>query len=95
MFFNPAKTVGGMVEAAGYGWAYTLFAIAICFGSLATTVWLGQQELETLARIVSLVVWLGGGTFLVAFLKASWNKPPVATGIFPSSLLYDTRLRVF
>ncbi|RUS17098.1 hypothetical protein BC937DRAFT_90418, partial [Endogone sp. FLAS-F59071] len=79
VFFNPAKTVGGMVEAAGYGWAYTLFAIAVCFGSLATTVWLGQQGLETLARIVSLGVWLGGSTFIVAFLKASWNKPPVAT----------------
>jgi hypothetical protein len=24
--------------------------------------------------------WLAGATFMVAFLKAHWNKPPVATG---------------
>jgi hypothetical protein len=31
VFFNPAKTIGGMIEAAGYGWGYVLFALSVSF----------------------------------------------------------------
>ncbi|ORZ22247.1 hypothetical protein BCR42DRAFT_447572 [Absidia repens] len=37
VFFNPAKTVGGMIEAAGFGWIMTLGALAICLASLWST----------------------------------------------------------
>jgi uncharacterized membrane protein YccC len=36
------------------------------------------------AHIISLGVWLAGSAFVVAFLKAYWNKPPVATGMLLS-----------
>jgi hypothetical protein len=32
------------------------------------------------AHVLSIGFWLTGSTFIVAFLKAHWNKPPVATG---------------
>ncbi|CAO3590642.1 unnamed protein product [Absidia cylindrospora] len=79
VFFNPAKTLGGMVEAAAYGWGYTLFALSICLGSMATTDYFIDQRLTLVAHLLSLLFWLAGATFIVSFLKAHWNKPPVAT----------------
>jgi uncharacterized membrane protein len=80
VFFNPAKTLGGMVEASAYGWGYTLFALSVCLGSMATTDFFIDQQLTLVAHLLSLLFWLAGATFIVSFLKAHWNKPPVATG---------------
>ncbi|KAI8081545.1 Fusaric acid resistance protein-like-domain-containing protein [Halteromyces radiatus] len=79
VFFNPAKTLGGMVEAAAYGWGYTLFALIICIGSMITTDYFVDLGYFDVAHAISLIFWLAGSTFIVAFLKAHWNKPPVAT----------------
>lgn len=80
VFFNPAKTLGGMVEAAAYGWGYTLFALVICMGSMISTDYFVDLGYFDAAHVISLMFWLAGSTFIVAFLKAHWNKPPVATG---------------
>ena len=82
VFFNPAKTLGGMVEAALYGWGYVTFALLVCIGSMFTTDFFVDSHLATVAHVISLGFWLAGSTFVVAFLKAHWNKPPVATGSF-------------
>ncbi|ORE13067.1 hypothetical protein BCV71DRAFT_279323, partial [Rhizopus microsporus] len=79
VFFNPAKSLGGMVEAALYGWGYTLFAVAICLGSMLTTDYFHDHDMALIAHILSLGLWLAGATSIIAFLKAHWNKPPVAT----------------
>lgn len=80
VFFNPAKSLGGMVEAAMYGWGYVLFALLVCFGSMTTTDYFVDKNLFIVAHTISLGFWLTGSTFIVSFLKAHWNKPPVATG---------------
>ncbi|KAI8370348.1 Fusaric acid resistance protein-like-domain-containing protein, partial [Radiomyces spectabilis] len=79
VFFNPAKTLGGMVEAAAYGWGYVIFALAICMGSMVTTDFFIDRHFIVTAHAISLMLWLAGATFAIAFLKAHWNKPPVAT----------------
>jgi len=79
VFFNPAKTRGGMVEATGYGWAYVLFALTICLGSMLTSDYYIDRDMETVAHVISLGFWLAGSAFVISFLKAYWNKPPVAT----------------
>ncbi|KAI8096622.1 Fusaric acid resistance protein-like-domain-containing protein [Halteromyces radiatus] len=79
VFFNPAKTLGGMVEATAYGWGYTLFALSVCLGSMVTTDYFIDEKLMLVAHLLSLLFWLAGATFIVSFLKAHWNKPPVAT----------------
>lgn len=79
VFFNPAKSLGGMVEAALYGWGYVTFALLICLGSMITTDYFVDLNYFTAAHIISLGFWLAGSTFIIAFLKAHWNKPPVAT----------------
>lgn len=81
VFFNPAKSLGGMVEAALYGWGYVTFALLICIGSMFTTDYFVDLNYITVAHIISLGFWLAGSTFVIAFLKAHWNKPPVATGM--------------
>lgn len=80
VFFNPAKTLGGMLEASLYGWAFVLFANVICFGSMFTTDYFVDKNQFAIAHAISLMFWLAGSTFIVAYLKAHWNKPPVATG---------------
>lgn len=80
VFFNPAKSLGGMVEASLYGWGYTLFALIVCLGSMLTTDFFVDRNLFIVAHAISLGFWLTGSTFIIAFLKAHWNKPPVATG---------------
>ncbi|KAI8982993.1 Fusaric acid resistance protein-like-domain-containing protein [Pilobolus umbonatus] len=79
VFFNPAKTLGGMVEAAMFGWGYTLFAVIVCLGSMFTTDFFIDRDMAIVAHSISLAFWLAGSTFIVSFLKAHWNKPPVAT----------------
>ncbi|OAD05717.1 hypothetical protein MUCCIDRAFT_34259, partial [Mucor lusitanicus CBS 277.49] len=87
VFFNPAKTLGGMVEAAAYGWGYVLFAVCVCLGSMVTTDFFVDRDYYLIAHSISLFFWLSGATFIVSFLKAHWNKPPVATA---SSLCFIT-----
>lgn len=80
VFFNPAKTLGGMFEAAAYGWGYVLFAVCVCLCSMVTTDFFVDRDHFLIAHLISLLIWLSGSTFTVSFLKAHWNKPPVATG---------------
>ncbi|KAI8367685.1 Fusaric acid resistance protein-like-domain-containing protein [Radiomyces spectabilis] len=79
VFFNPAKTLGGMVEAATYGLSYLMFAVCICLGSMITTDFFIDRDYYNTAHVISLFFWLAGATYIVSFLKAHWNKPPVAT----------------
>ncbi|KAG0173920.1 hypothetical protein DFQ30_006552 [Apophysomyces sp. BC1015] len=46
---------------------------------MATTDFFIDRGDFAVARTVSLVFWLVGPTFVISFLKAHWNKPPVAT----------------
>ncbi|KAI9278480.1 Fusaric acid resistance protein-like-domain-containing protein [Phascolomyces articulosus] len=79
VFFNPAKSLGGMVEAAAYGWGYVFFALAICVGSMVSTDFFVDRDYYDIAHSISLFFWLAGATYVIAFFKAHWNKPPVAT----------------
>ncbi|CAG8581661.1 54_t:CDS:2 [Ambispora gerdemannii] len=75
VFFNPAKTIGGIFEAM------FLALFAGCYGalvgvlSMASAVWFNQQQMYILGHVVSVVVWCGGSIFILAFLKATLKKP--------------------
>lgn len=81
VFFNPAKTVGGMVEAAGFGWLYTLAALTLSLASMYTTDYFLDNDMALVAYCVSLGVWLAGSTFVISYLKAKLNTPSVMTGM--------------
>lgn len=80
VFFNPAKSVGGMVEAAGFGWLYTLAALTLSIASMYTTDFFLDHHMPTTAAVVSLGVWLAGSTFVISYLKARINTPSILTG---------------
>lgn len=81
VFFNPAKSVGGMVEAAGFGWLYTLVALTLSIASMYTTDYFLDNNMPTTAAVISLGVWLAGSTFVISYLKARINTPSILTGI--------------
>lgn len=88
VFFNPAKSMGGMVEAAGFGLLYGVLGLLVCLCSLACMDYLLVDHHMYLAScIVTLGVFVGGGTFLVAFLKAHLDKPSIRTGKHHCDLL--------
>ncbi|CEP18223.1 hypothetical protein [Parasitella parasitica] len=79
VFFNPAKTVGGMIEAAGFGWLYTLAALTLSLASMYTTDYFLDHDMALTAYSVSLGIWLAGSTFVISYLKAKLNTPSVMT----------------
>lgn len=82
VFFNPAKTVGGMVQAAGFGLIYAVAALSVCLLSLASADYLMMVQHSYLwACLVILGVWLTGSTFVIAFLKARFpNQASIRSG---------------
>lgn len=80
VFFHPAKSVGGMVEAAGFGWLYTLAALSLSLASMYTTDYFLDNGQQMTAYMVSLGVWLAGSTFIISYLKAKLNTPSILTG---------------
>jgi hypothetical protein len=80
VFFHPAKSVGGIIEAAGFGWIYTLAALALNCVSMYTTGYFIDHNMPITAAAVTLGVWLGGSTFIISYLKAKINTPSVLTG---------------
>ncbi|CAG8441266.1 7037_t:CDS:2 [Funneliformis mosseae] len=75
VFYNPAKTVGGIYEAVIFALIGGLYGSLVGIGSMACAVWFNDQGYNTLGHIVTIVFWCGGSMFIVAFLKAKLNKP--------------------
>lgn len=81
VFFNPAKTIGGMVEAAGYGWLFTVCALILCMISLWVNDLLLNDGRYLLSYGLTLGVWIGVSSFVIAYFKGLMNKPSTGTGI--------------
>ncbi|KAI9259639.1 Fusaric acid resistance protein-like-domain-containing protein [Phascolomyces articulosus] len=79
VFFNPAKTVGGMVEAAGYGWLFTLCALVLCLASVSLNNILFAQGRYFLSYGLTLGIWIGISSFIIAYFKGRMNKPSTGT----------------
>lgn len=80
VFFNPAKTIGGMVEAAGFGLFYGIIALLLCLLSMASTVALIQRDMYIQSCIVTLGFWLTGSAFVINYFKSRINTPSIRTG---------------
>ncbi|KAJ8663220.1 hypothetical protein O0I10_001397 [Lichtheimia ornata] len=79
VFFNPAKTIGGMVEAAGYGWLFTVCALILCMISLWVNDLLLNDGRYLLSYGLTLGVWIGVSSFVIAYFKGLMNKPSTGT----------------
>jgi hypothetical protein len=82
VFFNPAKTVGGMYEAVLFAILGGLYGSLIGIGSMASAVWFNDNNNYVFGHIISVVIWCGGSMFIVAYFRAKLNKPTFNSGKF-------------
>ncbi|ORX90350.1 hypothetical protein K493DRAFT_318048 [Basidiobolus meristosporus CBS 931.73] len=87
IFFNPARRLGAFIEGCLYGIIGLAIGGLIAWGSCESASILNGYEHHIASRIVSIIVFCGGGTFVIAFLKAKFGKPTVNTG---ASIAYIT-----
>ncbi|KAF9355076.1 hypothetical protein BGX26_007012 [Mortierella sp. AD094] len=84
VFFNPAKSLGRMVDAVTAGICAISFGFLVSVGSMASAVWFNNRDMYIWGHVVSVVVFGGGSTFIIAFAKAHFNRPTVNVGKFGS-----------
>ena len=81
VYFNPAKTLGGMLEADKYCLMGLLFAAFVSLSSM-TMFWFFEVRAgwEWLADAL-VILWIGVGMSLVAWMKLWMAKPTFNTGL--------------
>lgn len=86
VYFNPAKTLGGMLEADKYCLMGLLFAAFVSLSSM-TMFWFFEVRAgwEWLADVL-VILWIGVGMSLLAWMKLWMAKPTFNTGL--SALSY-------
>ncbi|RHZ54171.1 hypothetical protein Glove_429g25 [Diversispora epigaea] len=75
VFFNPAKTIGGIYEAVFFSFLGGIYGMLVGIGSMVTAKWFYSHDMPNLGHLITVVVWCGGSMFIVAFNKAKFNKP--------------------
>ncbi|KAG0231757.1 hypothetical protein BGW41_002109 [Actinomortierella wolfii] len=78
VFFHPARTLGRMVDAVRNAFISIAFSIIVCVASLASAVWFNKRDLYIWGHVTSLLIFGGGSTFIVAFVKAHFSTPTVS-----------------
>ncbi|BGP14019.1 hypothetical protein JCM10213v2_001957 [Rhodosporidiobolus nylandii] len=87
VYFMPARTVGGMLEADAYLSVGALYATFLTCGSMACTVLFERLDMLRLGHAVVLILWLGCGYGLAAYVKVVMNKPSISTACSLVSLI--------
>lgn len=78
VYFHPARTVGSMLEAVLISFTAVLYGQLLSFISMLTSVVLaGHLGQVVLARLVVLVVFIGGGLGFVGWVKQKFSRPLV------------------
>ncbi|KAG0371451.1 hypothetical protein BGX24_001657, partial [Mortierella sp. AD032] len=77
VFFNPAKTLGRMVDAVTAGLSAIAFGVLVSVASMLSAIWFNSRDLYIWGHVVSVVVFGGGSTFIIAYAKAYFNRPTV------------------
>lgn len=80
MYFNPAKTMGGMVEADLYCFMGLMYSAFVCLSSMTMFWWLETKPgWEWLADFL-VIVWIGVSMSVVAWMKVWMASPSFNTG---------------
>ncbi|KAF9339780.1 hypothetical protein BGZ91_004712 [Linnemannia elongata] len=82
VFFNPAKTLGRMVDAVTAGLCAITFGVLVSVASMLSAIWFNSRDLYIWGHVVSVIVFGGGSTFIIAYAKACFNRPTVNVGKF-------------
>ncbi|KAJ6538778.1 Fusaric acid resistance protein-like-domain-containing protein [Mycena vulgaris] len=87
VYFNPAKTMGGMVEADLYCFMGLVYSAFVCLSSMTMFWWLEKQPgWEWLADIL-VIVWIGVSMSLVAWMKVWMASPSFNTACSMTAII--------
>ncbi|RXW25613.1 hypothetical protein EST38_g244 [Candolleomyces aberdarensis] len=79
VYFNPAKTMGGMIEADLFVLMGLIYSAVVCMGSMAMYWWFEMRPgWEWLADAIVLA-WIGISMSVIAFFKVWMNNPSFNT----------------
>ncbi|GAA5842723.1 hypothetical protein JCM11251_002333 [Rhodosporidiobolus azoricus] len=87
VYFMPARTIGGMLEANAFLLVAVAYATFLTCGSMGMMVLFERLDLLRLGHAFVLVVWLGCGYGLVAWVKVVFGKPSLSTACSLVSLI--------
>src|SRR5215475_7898913 len=81
VYFHPARTIGGMVEADIFCFMGLLFSAFVCLSGMALFWWLDVKHgWEWLANLI-VILWVGLSVFVVAWSKVWMAKPSFNAGM--------------
>ncbi|KAE9403103.1 hypothetical protein BT96DRAFT_990562 [Gymnopus androsaceus JB14] len=87
VYFNPAKTMGGMIEADFYCIFGVVYSAFICLSSMTMFWWLDVQPgWEWLADVLA-ITWVGVGMSFLAWMKVYMANPQFNTACSMMAIL--------
>ncbi|KAF7376656.1 ArAE-2 domain-containing protein [Mycena sanguinolenta] len=87
VYFNPAKTMGGMVEADLYCFVGLMYSAFVCLSSMSMFWWLETKPgWEWLADIL-VIVWIGVSMSIVAWMKVWMASPSFNTACSMTAII--------
>lgn len=69
-----------MVDAITAGLCAIGFGFLVSAGSMSSAVWFNSRNMYIWGHVVSVIVFGGGSTFIIAYAKAYFNRPTVNVG---------------
>ncbi|KAJ7141111.1 Fusaric acid resistance protein-like-domain-containing protein [Mycena epipterygia] len=87
VYFNPAKTMGGMVEADLYCFMGLMYSAFVCLASMTMFWWLETKPgWEWLADIL-VIAWIGVSMSIVAWMKVWMASPSFNTACSMTAII--------
>ena len=86
VWFHPARSTGSMHEATILAMIALCYSGMVSFTSMAVSMWFGKQDLLVVGHVVVLVVFIGAGLGVVAWVKQRLGHPLVNVACSLASL---------
>ncbi|TKA66696.1 hypothetical protein B0A55_07972 [Friedmanniomyces simplex] len=86
VWFHPARSIGSMHEATILAIIALSYSGLVSFTSMAISMFFGRQDLLVVGHIIVLIVFIGGGLGLIAWVKQRLGHPLVNVACSLASL---------
>lgn len=77
VWFHPARTIGSMHLATCLATIGFLYSGVVGFTSMGVSMFFGNQDLLVVGHVVVLIIFLGGGLGIIAWVKQHYGDPIV------------------
>ncbi|KAI9291197.1 hypothetical protein K502DRAFT_368642 [Neoconidiobolus thromboides FSU 785] len=86
-FLNPGQSIGQFIESMAYGVMFVLFGLVVSYLSLCNMAFWNSYKLYMVADITTWLLFIGGASFILAYIKAKYPKPTVGKCI-PNAFIF-------